>query len=43
MNDRMYAHPQTTANLRRLTEIGYRIAGPAVGPLAWGEGEGPGG
>jgi phosphopantothenoylcysteine decarboxylase/phosphopantothenate--cysteine ligase len=42
MNDRMYAHPQTQANLRRLAEIGYRIAGPAVGPLAWGEGEGPG-
>ncbi len=42
MNDRMYAHAQTQANLRRLAEIGYRIAGPAVGPLAWGEGEGPG-
>ncbi|HEV2149017.1 MAG TPA: bifunctional phosphopantothenoylcysteine decarboxylase/phosphopantothenate--cysteine ligase CoaBC [Longimicrobiaceae bacterium] len=42
MNDRMYAHPQTQANLRHLAEIGYRIAGPAVGPLAWGEGEGPG-
>ncbi|MDB4948757.1 MAG: phosphopantothenoylcysteine decarboxylase/phosphopantothenate/cysteine ligase [Gemmatimonadetes bacterium] len=42
MNDRMYAHPATQANLRRLAEIGYRLAGPAVGPLAWGEGEGPG-
>ncbi|HEX2094805.1 MAG TPA: bifunctional phosphopantothenoylcysteine decarboxylase/phosphopantothenate--cysteine ligase CoaBC [Longimicrobiaceae bacterium] len=42
MNDRMYAHPQTRANLCRLAEIGYRIAGPATGPLAWGEGEGPG-
>jgi phosphopantothenoylcysteine decarboxylase/phosphopantothenate--cysteine ligase len=42
MNDRMYAHPQTQANLRRLAEIGYRVAGPGVGPLAWGEGEGPG-
>ncbi|HEX2205951.1 MAG TPA: bifunctional phosphopantothenoylcysteine decarboxylase/phosphopantothenate--cysteine ligase CoaBC [Longimicrobium sp.] len=42
MNDRMYAHPATQANLRRLAEIGYRVAGPAVGPLAWGEGEGPG-
>jgi len=42
MNDRMYAHPQTQANLARLAEIGYRLAGPAVGPLAWGEGEGPG-
>lgn len=42
MNDRMYAHPQTRANLERLSQIGYTIAGPAVGPLAWGEGEGPG-
>lgn len=42
MNDRMYAHPQTQANLRRLAEIGYRVAGPGIGPLAWGEGEGPG-
>lgn len=42
MNDRMYAHPATQSNLARLTEIGYTIAGPAVGPLAWGEGEGPG-
>jgi phosphopantothenoylcysteine decarboxylase/phosphopantothenate--cysteine ligase len=42
MNDRMYAHPATQRNLRRLAEFGYRLAGPAVGPLAWGEGEGPG-
>lgn len=42
MNDRMYAHPATAKNLRRLAGLGYRIAGPAVGPLAWGEGEGPG-
>jgi phosphopantothenoylcysteine decarboxylase/phosphopantothenate--cysteine ligase len=42
MNDRMYAHPATQSNLQRLAEFGYRIAGPAVGPLAWGEGEGPG-
>lgn len=42
MNDRMYAHPATQANLARLAEFGYAIAGPAVGPLAWGEGEGPG-
>lgn len=42
MNDRMYAHPTTRDNLARLTSIGYRVAGPAVGPLAWGEGEGPG-
>jgi phosphopantothenoylcysteine decarboxylase / phosphopantothenate---cysteine ligase len=42
MNDRMFAHPATTGNLARLDQLGYRIAGPAVGPLAWGEGEGPG-
>lgn len=42
MNDRMYAHPATQANLARLAEFGYALAGPAVGPLAWGEGEGPG-
>lgn len=42
MNDRMFAHPQTQANVQRLRELGYRIAGPAVGPLAWGEGEGEG-
>jgi phosphopantothenoylcysteine decarboxylase/phosphopantothenate--cysteine ligase len=42
MNDRMYAHPATQSNLARLKELGYVIAGPAVGPLAWGEGEGPG-
>jgi phosphopantothenoylcysteine decarboxylase/phosphopantothenate--cysteine ligase len=42
MNDRMYAHPATQSNLQRLIDFGYRVAGPAVGPLAWGEGEGPG-
>jgi phosphopantothenoylcysteine decarboxylase/phosphopantothenate--cysteine ligase len=42
MNDRMYAHPASAANRARLLEIGYALAGPGVGPLAWGEGEGPG-
>lgn len=43
MNDRMYSHPQTQLNLLHLAEVcGYRIVGPAVGPLAYGEGEGPG-
>lgn len=42
MNDRMFAHPRTQANLGRLRDIGYQIAGPATGPLAWGEGEGEG-
>ena len=43
MNGRMYAHPQTQANLRHLQdELGYAMAGPAEGPLAYGEGDGPG-
>ncbi len=43
MNDRMFAHPQTRANLRHLSDaLGYLIVGPATGPLAYGEGEGPG-
>jgi len=43
MNERMYAHTQTQANLRHLSELlGYVLAGPAEGPLAIGEGEGPG-
>jgi phosphopantothenoylcysteine decarboxylase/phosphopantothenate--cysteine ligase len=42
MNDRMWAHPQTQANIARLREIGYRILEPDAGPLAVGEGSGPG-
>lgn len=43
MNDRMYRHAQTQANVAHLRDaLGYGIAGPGVGPLAWGEGEGPG-
>jgi phosphopantothenoylcysteine decarboxylase / phosphopantothenate---cysteine ligase len=42
MNDRMFDHPLTRANLGRLREVGYAVAGPDEGPLAWGEGEGPG-
>jgi phosphopantothenoylcysteine decarboxylase/phosphopantothenate--cysteine ligase len=43
MNDRMWAHPQTQANVRHLRELlGYKIVGPAVGPLAYGEGAGAG-
>lgn len=43
MNERMYAHPQTQLNLRHLRdELGYALAGPAEGPLAYGEGDGPG-
>ena len=43
MNDRMFSHPQTQANLRHLHEVlSYRVAGPGTGPLAAGEGSGPG-
>lgn len=43
MNDRMFSHAQTQSNLKHLTEaLGYAIVGPASGPLAFGEGEGPG-
>jgi phosphopantothenoylcysteine decarboxylase/phosphopantothenate--cysteine ligase len=43
MNDRMYAHPQVQENVERLRgRDGYVLAGPAPGPLAAGEGEGPG-
>ena len=43
MNDRMYAHPQVRSNLEHLRErLGYLILGPVQGPLAVGEGEGPG-
>jgi len=43
MNDRMWAHPQTQANVEHARDrLGYRIVGPAAGPLAFGEGAGPG-
>ena len=43
MNDRMFSHPQTQANLRHLHEVlSYCVAGPGTGPLAAGEGSGPG-
>jgi phosphopantothenoylcysteine decarboxylase/phosphopantothenate--cysteine ligase len=43
MNERMFLHSQTQANLRHLeTVLGYGIAGPASGPLAHGESEGAG-
>jgi phosphopantothenoylcysteine decarboxylase / phosphopantothenate---cysteine ligase len=42
MNDRMWSHPATLSNARRLEELGYRLVGPAEGPLAFGEGSGPG-
>ena len=42
MNDRMWAHPQTQANAAHLERLGYLLLGPATGPLAHGEGSGPG-
>jgi phosphopantothenoylcysteine decarboxylase/phosphopantothenate--cysteine ligase len=42
MNDRMWAHPQTTRNVAHLREIGYTVLEPDTGMLAAGEGSGPG-
>lgn len=42
MNDRMWAHAQTQANVRHLRQLGYRVLDPDEGALAAGEGEGPG-
>jgi phosphopantothenoylcysteine decarboxylase/phosphopantothenate--cysteine ligase len=48
MNDVMYRHPATRANLEKLAmgnrewAMGLTILGPATGPLAHGEGDGPG-
>lgn len=42
MNDRMFSHPATTANLECLKARGWTIVGPAVGPLAEGPSDAPG-
>lgn len=42
MNDHMWAHPQTVKNVEHLRDIGYRVLDPDDGPLAVGEGSGPG-
>lgn len=42
MNDAMWAHPATQANAARLDGLGHALVGPAEGPLAYGEGSGPG-
>jgi phosphopantothenoylcysteine decarboxylase/phosphopantothenate--cysteine ligase len=42
MNDRMWAHGQTTRNVAHLRELGYQVLDPEVGPLAVGEGTGAG-
>ena len=43
MNDRMFSHPRTGANLALLEDVlKYHRVGPAEGRLAAGEGSGPG-
>src|SRR5687768_526071 len=42
MNDQMWAHAQTARNAAHVRELGYRVLDPDVGPLAAGEGSGPG-
>ncbi|HEX5633692.1 MAG TPA: bifunctional phosphopantothenoylcysteine decarboxylase/phosphopantothenate--cysteine ligase CoaBC [Gemmatimonadales bacterium] len=42
MNDEMYAHPQTRANLALLRERGLATVGPAIGALAEGASDRPG-
>lgn len=42
MNDRMWAHAQTQRNIAHARHLGYHILEPDTGPLAAGEGSGPG-
>jgi phosphopantothenoylcysteine decarboxylase / phosphopantothenate---cysteine ligase len=42
MNDRMWAHRQTMRNAEHLRELGHTVLDPDDGPLAAGEGNGPG-
>ena len=42
MNDAMYAHPATTANLKTLSQRGWTMVGPKIGALAEGPSERPG-
>lgn len=42
MNDAMYAHPATLANLKTLAARGWQFIGPDIGPLAEGPSERPG-
>lgn len=42
MNDRMWNHAQTRRNVAQARELGYRVMDPDEGPLAVGEGSGPG-
>lgn len=42
MNDRMWSHAQTKRNIAQVRLLGYEVVEPAEGPLAVGEGSGPG-
>ena len=42
MNDRMWANAQTRQNVHQLRKLGYFVIDPDDGPLAVGEGSGPG-
>lgn len=42
MNDAMYAHPATVANLKTLAARGWHFVGPETGPLAEGPSDRPG-
>ena len=42
MNDAMYAHPATRANLKTLAARGWHFVGPETGPLAEGPSDRPG-
>jgi phosphopantothenoylcysteine decarboxylase/phosphopantothenate--cysteine ligase len=42
MNHRMWANSQTAKNVASLRERGYTVLEPDIGPLASGEGSGPG-
>jgi phosphopantothenoylcysteine decarboxylase/phosphopantothenate--cysteine ligase len=42
MNDRMWSHAQTVRNVEQARSIGYTVLDPGEGPLAVGEGSGPG-
>ncbi|HEU5262706.1 MAG TPA: bifunctional phosphopantothenoylcysteine decarboxylase/phosphopantothenate--cysteine ligase CoaBC [Gemmatimonadales bacterium] len=42
MNDAMYAHPATRANVKTLADRGWHFVGPETGPLAEGPSDRPG-
>ncbi len=42
MNDRMWANAQTSRNVAHLRDLGFQVVDPDTGPLAVGEGSGPG-